>query len=459
MGTGGEDRLTVRELANETGGAARSGGAVLDNFSLVATGEPVEPNTPPVAVDDTPAMSEFLVNEFVENNQSAPNVTVLPNGQFVISWTSDERLGGYSNTEIKARIINADGSEAVSEFLVNEFTNANQYAPKVQALADGRFIITWHSSDQQQGDLYGDGIKARIFNADGSESGTEFLVNHLTISHQRESTVTATPDGGFIVAWHSYYPQQGDNSETGIKARAFNADGSVAISEFLVNNITENYQFDPSISALSDGRFVVTWRSSTQNHGETEIRARVFNADGSEDVAEFQVNELVQGHQYTPIVTTLTNGNFVISWYTRESQQGDDVETGIRGRIFNSDGTEIGPEFLVNEYTDGGQFTPAITALANGQFCYNMGYPMSLNRVIIAIPVSKQVFSMPTVVSLFPNFLLMNIQMGFSDLQLSRLCQMVVLLFLGGQLMNNKEMLTLLTSKHGFSMKMELRVR
>ncbi len=63
IGTGGEDRLTVQELASETGGSAGTRGSLLDNFSLIATGEP---NTPPVANDDihTGTFDENLPGEF-----------------------------------------------------------------------------------------------------------------------------------------------------------------------------------------------------------------------------------------------------------------------------------------------------------------------------------------------------------------------------------------------------------
>ena len=115
--------------------------------------------------------------------------------------------------------------------------------------------------DPQQGDTHDAGVKARIFNADGTEAVSEFLVNELTNDAQWGPGITALAGGGFVVTWQSDDQQQGDTSSWGVKARIFNADGTEAVSEFLVNEFTNDYQWGPSITALEGGGFVVTWRS------------------------------------------------------------------------------------------------------------------------------------------------------------------------------------------------------
>jgi hypothetical protein len=42
----------------------------------------------------------------------------------------------------------ADGSKAGAEFQVNTFTTSDQWAPAVASLANGGFVITWASHDQ-----------------------------------------------------------------------------------------------------------------------------------------------------------------------------------------------------------------------------------------------------------------------------------------------------------------------
>ncbi len=61
----------------------------------------------------------------------------------------------------------------------------------------------------------------------------------------------------------------------------------------MVNTTTADVQFDSSVTALADGRFVVSWSDRSTTAGDTSgsaVRARIFNADGSQSVQEFLVN-------------------------------------------------------------------------------------------------------------------------------------------------------------------------
>ena len=322
--------------------------------------------------DGTEAVSEFLVNELTNDYQVGPSITALAGGGFVVTWQSfDPQQGDTSGSGIKARIFNADGTEAVSEFLVNEYTNNSQLSPSITALEGGGFVVTWLSFDPQQGDTSGLGVKARIFNADGTEAVSEFLVNELTNNDQWLPSITALEGGGFVVTWQSNDGQQGDTSGDGVKARIFNADGTEAVSEFLVNELTNNDQIAPNITALEGGGFVVTWWSRDPQQGDTSgtgVKARIFNADGTEAVSEFLVNEFTDGYQGEPNITALADGGFVVTWRSDDPQQGDSSDSGIKARIFNADGTEAVSEFLVNELTNDNQWSPSITALEGGGF-------------------------------------------------------------------------------------------
>nr|WP_321443437.1 Ig-like domain-containing protein [uncultured Cohaesibacter sp.] len=323
-------------------------------------------------VDSNETVSEFLVNEFTNSSQFNPTITSLSNGGFVVTWISgDQQQGDTSSNGIKARIFDANGNETVSEFLVNEFTDNDQYYPSVTSLSNGGFVVTWTSTDRQQGDTSGNSIKARIFDADGNETVSEFLVNEFTNSGQLNPSITSLSNGGFVVTWQSNDAQQGDTSRNGIKARIFDANGNETVSEFLVNEFTNSSQFNPSITSLSNGGFVVTWASGDPQQGDTSgygIKARIFDVNGNETVSEFLVNEFTDGGQNYPSITSLSNGGFVVTWTSDDPQQGDTNGYGIKARIFDANGNETVSEFLVNEFTDGGQYNPSITSLSNGGF-------------------------------------------------------------------------------------------
>ncbi|WP_298938636.1 hypothetical protein, partial [uncultured Ruegeria sp.] len=147
------------------------------------------------------------------------------NGHFVVTWQSSDQQQGDTSLAIKARIFDANGAGVVSEFRVNEFTDRQQEFPSVTALANGNFVVTWQSFDQQQEDTHQAAIKARILDADGNEITSEFVVNEFHHLTQSNPNVTALADGNFVVTWQSFDGQQGDASNFAIKARIFDANG------------------------------------------------------------------------------------------------------------------------------------------------------------------------------------------------------------------------------------------
>jgi Ca2+-binding RTX toxin-like protein len=314
---------------------------------------------------------EFLVNNTTLSDQFSSVIATLPDGRFIVTWTDYSFTGGdTSNFAVRARIFNADGSEALSEFIVSTTTLGLQGSSKVAVLPDGRFIMTWTDNSQTgSDDFYG--IRARIFNPDGTESVPEFEVNTTTISIQEVSNVAVLADGRFVVSWTDYSAASGDNSGTAIRARIFNPDGTESVPEFLVNTTPFDDQAGSSIAVLADGRFVVTWLDASRFGGDTSsfaIRARIFNPDGTQSVPEFLVNTTTLGAQNESSIAVLSDGRFVVTWTDASASGGDISGWAIRARIFNADGTQSVPEFLVNTTTTNSQYDSSIAILADGRF-------------------------------------------------------------------------------------------
>ncbi|MCA1539953.1 VCBS repeat-containing protein [Bradyrhizobium sp. NBAIM32] len=282
--------------------------------------------------DGTPSGSEFLVNT-VTTSQVRPAITALADGRFVIAW-DDFDAGGY---EVRAQIFNADGTPAGSEFLVNTTTASNQVEPVVTALAEGRFVVAWMDVSETGGDTSSWAVRAQVFNADGAPSGSEFLVNTTTASFQYLPTITALTDGRFVVAWTDDSRTGGDTSGLAVRAQILNADGAPSGSELLVNSTTAGNQSDPTITALADGHFVIAWTDDSQTGGDTSswaVRAQVFDADGVPSGPEFLVNTTTAGNQVEPAITALADGRFVVTW-TDASQTGSDTSgSAVRAQIF-----------------------------------------------------------------------------------------------------------------------------
>ncbi len=298
--------------------------------------------------------AEFLVNTTVTNNQDQPTIAGFADGRFVVAWRDGDSVTG---TNIRAQVFNADGSASGGEFPVHSAVTktSGHGLPSITVLADGRFVVAW--SDFSNASSFD--IRAQMFNTDGSAFGAEFLVNTTVTNDQTDPTITALADGRFVVAWSDF----SNSSSLDIRAQVFNADGSAFGAEFLVNTTVSNNQSKPTITGLADGRFVVAWDDI--NNGSTfDIRAQVYNADGSRSGTEFLANTTVVSQQDSPTIAALADGRFVMAW----NDQSLGLDYNIRGQVFNADGSVSGAEFLVNTKVANDQSHAMITALADGRF-------------------------------------------------------------------------------------------
>ena len=315
--------------------------------------------------------SEFLVNTTTAEFQSRSSITALTDGRFVVTWDDSSRTGGDTSIAVRGQIFAADGSTYGPEFLVNTTTIAHQLDSSMTALADGRFVVTWTDESATGGDTSGYAVRGQIFTAFGARSGPEFLVNTTTTSYQLESSVTALADGRFVVTWTDQSATGGDTSVYAVRGQIFDANGANFGTEFLVNTTTTNNQFDSSVTALADGRFVVTWTDVSFTSGDTSgyaVRGQIFAATGVASGPEFLVNTTTSSSQFESSITALADGRFVVTWTDESATGGDTSGRAVRGQIFAADGSTSGPEFLVNTTTTGGQYESSVTALADGRF-------------------------------------------------------------------------------------------
>ena len=309
--------------------------------------------------------SEFIVNTTPDGYQLTTSVTALANGRFMAVWASF--LGDDEENSVFGRIYNADGTPAGDDFLLSTTTLNDQDRPTVIGLTDGRFLATWESYDEPLED--GTNVHGRFFSADGAPLGDNFIINTTTAGSHYYISASALADGRFAVTFKSS-ELQGDSLVYKIRARILDADGTAIGNDFIVNT-TEGVGAGRSrLTALADDRFVVMWRSDDGGDGSgTCIRARIFNADGTpvDGGGDFIVNQTSEDDQVWPDITTLADGGFVATWASGNAQDPDWLwGVSIVGRVFNADGAPAGSEFVVDDAH--GSSDSSVTALADGRF-------------------------------------------------------------------------------------------
>ena len=192
---------------------------------------------------------EFLVNTATFGSQYAPALSALDGGGFAISWTS---LG-----DVYVQRFSSDGAKVGGEVRANTNIADDQTYSAVAGLPGGGFVVTWQSGNQ---DGSQSGIYAQRFGADGLPKGLETRVNTTTDSIQESAAVAALADGSYLVTWHSF---DQDGSGWGVFGQRFDLAGVKVGGEFLVNAATAGNQLFPAVAGLSDGGVVVAW--SDQN--------------------------------------------------------------------------------------------------------------------------------------------------------------------------------------------------
>jgi hypothetical protein len=258
-----------------------------------------------------PIGPEFLLpNLFPGQAEEGAAVAIAPDGSFLAVWHSFGVPGNPFELSILGRRYNAAGDPQGDEFLIDQQAPESHYDPRVAALSDGSFVVAWESEDQ---DGFGAGVFARVVYADGSMPDDEFQVNVHTLGDQ-ENPGVAAGDGRFVITWES--PQDLDDS-VGIRARIFDGDGSPATGEIPVNEPSSDAQLEPRAAFGAGGRFVIAWQNFLGRLGRgVGILVQEFEPSGKKVDAQFSANRSSDeiGDIGRPDVTGARDGRVVFVW-------------------------------------------------------------------------------------------------------------------------------------------------
>jgi hypothetical protein len=326
----------------------------------------------------------FRVNVNGTNDQVHAHVALLKNGGAAFVWQGAPKNVNH----IYARFLNSSSLWLNStDVLVSAYTNSSSFQinPAVATLSNGNVIVVWSSYDQAGSssmmDVYG-----QMLSTNGSRIGTNFLVNQFTQYNQRNPTVAALNNGGFVVAWVSEQetavsPDWGNNTTVSntpsalmsmaqpsvdIYARIYGVSGSNAVastSEFLVDT-GNNPCSSPAVAAASDSSYMVTWCAKNLNNpsSDWDIYERSFT-NGNGGLVNL-VNSYTFGDQYNPRISSI-GGDYLIL-FTSLGQDGS--REGVYGQYVHEGDSLVGNEFLVNTTTLGQQMQPAVASDGVGQF-------------------------------------------------------------------------------------------
>lgn len=175
--------------------------------------------------DMTLVGSEFVLNGITTGGQSSAKIATLSNGGFVAAWYYGDfgQSGGDARESIHVQVFNANGARVGAEQVANTPQTAFQYdsfiSPDVTVLTDGRFVVTW--GQYREGEGYN--MVGQLYSSTGQASGANFIINSDPVPDAYEGEVAALDNGRFAVVWTERDPFTGGPREDSVVTQVFDA--------------------------------------------------------------------------------------------------------------------------------------------------------------------------------------------------------------------------------------------
>ena len=138
-------------------------------------------------------------------------------------------------------------------------------------LDKGKFAITWEEMNEV-GNTANSDVYVQVFNKNLNAFADAIKVHNPSGANQSEAEVAALKDGGFLVTWTDDGGKDGDGSS--IMAQRFDANGVKLGKAVLVNETSAGDQLHSAVTTLKNGQVVVTWESETGDGNKSGIMAQ-----------------------------------------------------------------------------------------------------------------------------------------------------------------------------------------
>ena len=253
-----------------------------------------------IASAQVPAGGEFRVNTYTTGRQKFPRAAMEPDGDFVVVWTSQGRIGnGYG---VFGQRFAASGAPRGGEFPINTYTTVPAIPRPSPSASRGRFrrgvdsVIRTARTEHP-----GPALRRRGRRRSARSSWS-------TASRRAQQIPARRPgaDGRFVVIWTSDSRRQllRASSPAGSTRRA-PPSARVPWS----TPTRPGFQVSADIAVEAAGNFVVVWEDTNQRDGSgAAIFGQRYDAVGQPLGSEFQVNSYTTGAQGWPAVSVSPAG-------------------------------------------------------------------------------------------------------------------------------------------------------
>ncbi|WP_241823375.1 hypothetical protein [Enterovibrio norvegicus] len=239
--------------------------------------------------------------------ESKPEISVLANGNYVISWNQ-----GSTATATNLVMLSSDGNKIgnTQTLSIGGTDGVGDYETNVVSIGNGKFAVVGSS---------GGTVKLTLMNGTNNEAvvdATQTLSLAGTTANDQPSITSVGTDGRFVVVWRGI-----ENNEWHTYMQHFGADGasSSAVDKF---QATGGHGPAKVVGVGTDGDYVVVWAAIADNQ-RYEVRVQKFNSDGAKVGNELaftgqDASENSLGFDITPVGN---KGAFTITFGGKDSAE------------------------------------------------------------------------------------------------------------------------------------------
>ncbi|EPX85686.1 Alkaline phosphatase [Salipiger mucosus DSM 16094] len=181
------------------------------------------------------------------------------------------------------------------------------------------------------------------------------------------------PSGDVVVVWVG---PGGADDLSNLRYRLYDAEGSPLTEVRLVDQNPVSVQLTPVVEARPDGGFVVGWREYDPSGWDPEVdphppvtyvRGRLFDGAGDPRGAAFEINAVGSANSGATALDVFDDGRMIVTWY--DNGVGTERAEGIQARLLAADGTPEGGQFVLSQPAGGAFLLQGdVEVLADGDF-------------------------------------------------------------------------------------------
>ncbi|ADG93165.1 type 1 secretion target domain protein [Arcobacter nitrofigilis DSM 7299] len=365
-----------------------------ENGNVVLTGEDSKTLKDAFALDDTSSKTiditvidkagneatitkdiELVENESLESkleadgnfggNDKYSQIVALSNGSYVVTYVGTE-VGG-SESSIYVQKFNADGTRFGSQTKLEatDFAGGNDTTPQITALSDGSYVVTFSGLDNNGNTS----IYVQKFTIDGEKDGTQVKLDATVVEGDDfNPQITSLNDGGYIVTYYGT-----DTSNNSIYIQRFSSKGEKFGDQVIVEatDIIKESDINPQITGLSDGGYTVTYQGKDSVDGDYSIYVQKYDLVGEKvgEQVKLEATGVENKADINPQITSLSDGGYAVTFSAEDAETNGDYSIYVQK--FDADGktsTQYPTKLEATDVTNAADKKPQITSLNDGSY-------------------------------------------------------------------------------------------